>query len=74
MIRFGTGFGGILALIITLLIIECIHFGIILLIWKFVIVEVFNVPMITLWQAILIEIMVRLMVEPPHIKPVIIRR
>jgi len=46
MIRFGYGFLGILALIVTILIIYCIYFGIIMLLWKIIAVEFLGLPMI----------------------------
>ena len=52
MIKFGTGIGGILALLITIAIIYCIHFGIIMLLWKWLMVGIFNLPMINFGQTI----------------------
>lgn len=52
MIRFGYGFLGILALITTILIIYCIHFGIIMLLWKIIAVEFLGLPMINFGQTI----------------------
>lgn len=52
MIRFGSGVLGVLAVLVTLAIIYCIHFGLIMLLWNLIMVGLFNLPMINFWQAI----------------------
>lgn len=73
MIRFGTGFLGIVALILTVLIFYCIHFGIIMLLWKWLMVGIFNLPMITFGQTIGLWLLIQFFTHGIVFKPIIVK-
>lgn len=73
MIRFGTGLGGILALIITIAIIYCIHFGIIMVLWKWLMVGIFDLPMINFGQTIGLWFLFNFLTNSPGVKATIIK-
>ena len=68
MIKFRAGFGGVMAAIVTLGILYCIHFLLVLFLWKILMVELFALPMINVWQAFGIEILAKLFTKSMPIK------
>ena len=74
MIRFPMSISGILLLIMIYLIICLCHFGLIMLLWKWLMVGIFNLPMINLWQTIGLYTLVGLLVNRQPVKMAFIKK
>ena len=73
MIRFGSGILGVLAVLVTLAIIYCIHFGLIMLLWNLIMVGLFDLPMINFGQAIGLWLLGQFITNGIPVKPMFIR-
>ena len=74
MIRFPQTFTGVLLVIVIYLIIWCCYFGLIMLLWKWIIVGTFGLPMINFGEAIGLHVLGVLIVGKQPIKMAFVRR
>lgn len=74
LIRFGTGFVAILALIITILILVFAYCGIVMVLWKWIMVGIFGLPMLNLWQTLGLCVLGDLLTSRVPIQPVFVKK
>lgn len=74
MIRFPASISGILLTIMIYLIIWLCHFGLIMLLWKWLIVGIFDLPMINLGQAIGLYVLFGLLVNRQPVQMAFIKK
>ena len=74
MIRFPASISGVLLTIMIYLIIWLCHFGLIMLLWKWLVVGIFGLPMINLGETIGLYVLVGLIVNRQPVKMAFVKK